>query len=293
MHGWRHGGAPESAEFVGQRIYFRQHFRQDADDLGNESTLGDIFSTLTPWQWAWAALGAYLVGISKTGIAGLGIFSVAIFASALPARESTGIALLILIAADIVAVISYRQQANWPQLVRLFPWAAAGIVAGFLVMGWIDALTTQRLIGAVLVAIVAIQLWRRARGQVLLSLEAGERPHPLLAAGTGVSAGFTTMVANAAGPIMVIYLLSMRLPKYVFMGTTAWYFFVINLFKVPFSYRLGLINADSVPISMLLIPAAVAGALTGRVLIRWIDQQLFELLALGMTLIAGIRLLVA
>ncbi|MFM7581910.1 MAG: TSUP family transporter, partial [Caldilinea sp.] len=98
---------------------------------------------------------------------------------------------------------------------------------------------------------------------------------------------------NAAGPIMVIYLLSMRLPKYVFMGTTAWYFFVINLFKVPFSYGLGLINADSAPISLLLIPAAVAGALTGRVLIRWIDQQLFELLAFGMTLIAGIRLLVA
>ncbi|MFO7635599.1 MAG: sulfite exporter TauE/SafE family protein [Caldilinea sp.] len=251
----------------------------------------ELFSALTPWQWALAAVGAYLVGISKTGIAGLGVFSVALFASALPARESTGIVLIILIAADIVAVITYRQQASWPHLLRLFPWAAVGIVIGFLVMGRIDSATTQRLIGAILVIMVVVHLWRRMRTQTLTALEAETRPHPLLAAVTGVSAGFTTMVANAAGPIMIIYLLAMRLPKYIFMGTAAWYFFVLNLFKVPFSYSLGLINADSLPISLLLAPVAVAGAFTGRVLIRHINQQVFEMLALVLTLVAGIRLL--
>ena len=251
----------------------------------------DIFSALSPWQWALAALGAYLVGISKTGIAGLGVFSVALFASALPARESTGIVLIILIAADIVAVITYRRQASWPHLLRLFPWAAVGIFMGFLVMGRIDAMTTQRLIGAILVTIVIVHFWRRMRTQTIANLEAETKPHPLLAAGTGISAGFTTMVANAAGPIMVIYLLAMRLPKYIFMGTAAWYFFILNLFKVPFSYSLGLINADSLPISLALAPVAIAGALTGRVLIRHINQQVFELLALVLTLVAGLRLL--
>jgi len=253
--------------------------------------MSELFSSLPLWQWALAALGAYLVGISKTGIAGLGIFSVALFASALPARESTGIALILLIAADIVAVISYRRQASWPHLLRLFPWAAAGILAGFLVMERIDAMTTQRLIGAILVTIVFVHFWRRARTKGLADLEAETKPHPLLAAITGVSAGFTTMAANAAGPIMVIYLLAMRLPKYIFMGTAAWYFFILNLFKVPFSYNLGLINADSLPISLVLAPVAVAGALTGRVLIRHINQQIFELLALVLTLVAGLRLL--
>ncbi|MCB0040642.1 MAG: sulfite exporter TauE/SafE family protein, partial [Caldilinea sp.] len=127
----------------------------------------DFFSVLSPWQWALAALGAYLVGISKTGIAGLGVFSVALFASALPARESTGIVLIILIAADIVAVITYRRQASWPHLLRLFPWAAVGIFIGFLVMGRIDAQTTQRLIGAILVTIVVVHFWRRARTKAL------------------------------------------------------------------------------------------------------------------------------
>ena len=251
----------------------------------------DFFSVLSPWQWALAALGAYLVGISKTGIAGLGVFSVALFASALPARESTGIVLIILIAADIVAVITYRRQASWPHLLRLFPWAAVGIFIGFLVMGRIDAQTTQRLIGAILVTIVVVHFWRRARTKALADLEAEAKPHPLLAAVTGVSAGFTTMVANAAGPIMVIYLLAMRLPKYIFMGTAAWYFFILNLFKVPFSYSLGLINANSLPISLALAPVAVAGALTGRVLIRHINQQVFEVLALVLTFVAGLRLL--
>lgn len=261
----------------------------------------DFFSVLSPWQWALAALGAYLVGISKTGIAGLGVFSVALFAIALSARESTGIVLsarestgivlIILIAADIVAVITYRRQASWPHLLRLFPWAAVGIFIGFLVMGRIDAQTTQRLIGAILVTIVVVHFWRQARTKALADLEAEAKPHPLLAAVTGVSAGFTTMVANAAGPIMVIYLLAMRLPKYIFMGTAAWYFFILNLFKVPFSYSLGLINANSLPISLALAPVAVAGALTGRVLIRHINQQVFELLALVLTFVAGLRLL--
>ena len=108
---------------------------------------------------------------------------------------------------------------------------------------------------------------------------------------TGVSAGFTTMVANAAGPIMIVYLLAMRLPKLVFMGTSAWFFFAVNLFKVPFSYSLGLINFASLHISVPLIPFAVAGAVSGRVLIKYIDQRLFELLAMGFTLLAGLRLL--
>jgi len=145
------------------------------------------------------------------------------------------------------------------------------------------------MIGAILVTIVVVHFWRRARTKTLTDLEAETKPHPLLAAVTGVSAGFSTMVANAAGPIMVIYLLAMRLPKYIFMGTAAWYFFILNLFKVPFSYSLGLINANSLPISLALAPVAVAGALTGRVLIRHINQQVFELLALVLTFVAGLR----
>ncbi len=242
-------------------------------------------------QWLMAAAAAFLVGLSKTGIAGLGVLAVALFASALPPRESTGIVLIVLIAADIVAVAAYRRDVSWPHLLRLFPWAALGIVLGFLVMGRIDAQVTQRLIGAILVALMVIQIVRRVQTRQHTAAPEAAQTHRIWAALTGVSAGFTTMVANAAGPIMIVYLLAMRLPKLVFMGTSAWYFFVLNVFKVPFSYSLGLINLTSLRISLALIPFAVLGAVSGRVLIRYIDQGLFELLAIGLTLLAGLRLL--
>jgi uncharacterized membrane protein YfcA len=242
-------------------------------------------------QWLLAATAAFLVGLSKTGIAGLGVLAVALFASALPPRESTGIVLIVLIGADIVAVVAYRREVSWPHLLRLFPWAALGIVLGFLVMGRIDAQVTQRLIGAILVVLMVIQMVRRVQTRQRTAPPEAAQVHPIWAALTGVSAGFTTMVANAAGPIMIVYLLAMRLPKLVFMGTSAWYFFVLNVFKVPFSYSLGLVNLASLRISLALIPFAVLGAVSGRVLIRYIDQGLFELLAIGLTLLAGLRLL--
>ena len=254
-----------------------------------------------PWQWAVAALAAYSVGLSKTGIPGLGVLAVALFASVLPARESTGIVLIVLIAADIVSVLAYRRQASWPHLWRIMPWAAIGIVAGWLIMGRIDSLTTQRLIGGILSLIVIIQVARKWQGRKALATgtqqttvdppDEEKRPHPILAPLAGISAGITTMIANAAGPIMVLYLLAMGLPKMVFMGTSAWYFFILNLFKIPFSANLGLINLDSLRQSLLLAPFAMAGAVTGRLIIRFIDQALFEWLALVLTLVAGVRLL--
>ena len=108
---------------------------------------------------------------------------------------------------------------------------------------------------------------------------------------TGLLAGFTTMIANAAGPLMILYLLAMRLPKLQFLGTTAWFFLVVNAFKVPFSYNLGLISSASLLLSLRLVPVTVLGALGGRWLIRHINQQVFETLALVMTLVAAIRLL--
>jgi uncharacterized membrane protein YfcA len=242
------------------------------------------------WQWALAALGAYLVGLSKTGIAGLGVLSVALFASALPARESTGIVLVVLIGADIVAVTAYRREVSWPHLLRLFPWAAVGVILGFLIMGRIDSQTTQRLIGVILLALVGLQFWR-SRSPAVAHLAEETQPHPVVSGLAGVSAGITTMIANAAGPIMIIYLLAMRLPKLIFMGTSAWFFFAVNVFKVPFSYNLGLINFDSLRVSLPLIPFAMLGAVTGRILIKYIDQSLFELLAMVLTLVAGLRLL--
>ena len=159
-------------------------------------------------------------------------------------------------------------------------------------MGKINDLAVKRLIGGILVTLVLLHLWRRSRNRVSdNSNGSGLADHRRLAILAGICAGFTTMIANAAGPIMILYLLAMRLPKMEFIGTSAWYFLVLNLFKVPFSYSLGLINPSSLRIDLPLAPFAMIGALFGRAIIQHIDQALFEKLALILTLAAGIRML--
>jgi uncharacterized protein len=243
---------------------------------------------LDPWQWALACLGAFLVGVSKTGIAGLGVLTMALFATILPARESVGAVLVILLAGDVVAVTVYRRKASWLHLGRLFPWAALGIVLGAFTLGQLNESVLRVLIGGILVLLVAIHFFRRRK---VAAPEPVNLP-PLVAALTGLLAGFTTMIANAAGPVMILYLLAMRLPKLQFIGTVAWFFLMVNLFKVPFSYSLGMISVSSLTLSLWLVPVTVAGALSGRWLIARINQQLFETLALLLTLVAALRLMV-
>jgi uncharacterized membrane protein YfcA len=240
---------------------------------------------LNAWQWALACLGAALMGLSKTGVPGIGIFTVAIFALLFPAREASGIVLPFLIAADLVAVRAYHHHAQWKYLWRLFPPALAGIALGTWTMGRIDSGAVSKLVGVILLAVVVLHLWRKKH--------AGEEvpTSPLFVASTGVSGGFFTMVANAAGPIMTMFLLAMRLPKMNFMGTMAWYFLILNVVKVPFSVHLGLINARSLALDVPLALCAVAGALGGRRLLPRINQAAFEAMALAFTTLAALKLI--
>jgi uncharacterized membrane protein YfcA len=241
------------------------------------------------WQWALGALGAFLVGLSKTGIPGLGILNVAIFAVVFPARESVGLVLVILICGDKVAISTYRRDASWPHLIRLFPWAAAGVVLGYFALGRVNDSQMRHLIGGILLFLVLFQ-YIRSRRPAAPDGEA-QPIRPWLAPLAGITAGFTTMVANAAGPVMVLYLLAMRLPKIVFVGTAAWYFFTLNLFKVPFSASLGLINPSSLSVALWLGPFAVLGALVGRPMIAHINQRVFELSALALTFGAALLMM--
>lgn len=247
------------------------------------------------WQWMLAVVGGLAVGVSKTGIAGLGLLSVVLFAQIMPAKEATGVVLPLLIFGDIIAVASYRQHTQWRFLWRLFPWTGAGVVIGYFALGRIDDRQAKLLIGIIVLTLLVLHGWRRWRGHGAR----GERRDPnaevphgwWFAPAIGVLAGFTTLVANAAGPLMVIYLLAMRLPKMEFVGTGAVFFLLLNLFKVPFMVNLGLINGSSAMLNLWLAPAVFLGALVGRKILRKLDQRLFENLALVLSAAAGIRLL--
>ena len=242
---------------------------------------------LTVWQWALLALGAFFMGLAKTGVSGLGVLTVALFANALPARESTGALLPLLLCTDLIAVAYFRKHASWPHLWKLFPWVIVGVVSGYFALDRISNAQVARLIGAILLAMVAVHLWRKRRAN-----PGDQLPHTWwFAAITGILSGFTTMTANAAGPIMVLYLLAIGLPKLAFVGTSAWFFMLVNAFKVPFSMQLGLITTHSLLLDAWLLIPMLPGALLGPLILKRIEQQKFERLVLLLTALAAARLL--
>jgi uncharacterized membrane protein YfcA len=236
-------------------------------------------------DWTVLASAAILVGFAKTAIGGMGAIATALFATVLPARQSTGALLPLLLAGDVLAVAAYRRHADWPTLLRLFPSVAAGVVVGAVFVAEVDDAAMRRAIGALLVLLVAVTLVQRARRT------------PLIVTGRvvslvfGLMAGFTTMVANAAGPVMSIYLLATGTGMMGFLGTGAWFFLVVNLFKLPFSVGLGLVDLGSLRLDVMLLPALLVGAVVGRLVVSRLDQGLFEVLVLVFTVVAGVNLL--
>jgi uncharacterized membrane protein YfcA len=239
------------------------------------------------WEWFLAGLGALLVGVAKTGITGLSLLFVALFAAIMPARRSTGVVLPLLVLGDVVAFLSYRKHAHWGHVWRLLPWAAAGVVAGYFALGRMNDRQTGIAIGSIVVGLTLLHLARRAR-QGEPEAQHARWFAPLI----GMLAGFTTIVSNAAGPLMVIYLLAMRLPKMEYMGTGAVFFLMLNIFKIPFMVRLGLITQGSLGLNLVLAPAVVAGAILGRWLLGRINQRMFENIALALTLVAAARMFI-
>ncbi|MFJ8108037.1 sulfite exporter TauE/SafE family protein [Streptomyces sp. NPDC096132] len=247
---------------------------------------------ITGWEFAALAFAALLVGFSKTAVSGANTVSLAVFAAVLPARASTGVLLPLLIAGDVLAVLTYRRHAHWPTLWRLFPAVAAGVVVGTVFLMWADDGAVRTSIGAILLLMAGVTLWRRR------SAEAADDPDEVVtragrvkARSYGVLGGFTTMVANAGGPVMSMYLLSAGFRKLGFLGTSAFFFLIVNLTKVPFSVGLGLIDGRSLLLDAALALFVVPGALLGKWAVHRINQRLFEQLVIAATVVGGVQLL--
>jgi len=241
------------------------------------------------WQWVLLAFCAFVVGISKTGIPGLGILPVPLMALVLPAKASVGVLLPILIFADIFSAGYYRRHAQWVHIVRLMPWTMLGIVAGFFAMDKISDTQLKPVIGVIVLVMLCLKVINDQRKTEDVETNA-YRKHAFVAV-LGFIAGVTTMMANAAGPVMIIYLLAAGLPKTEFVGTSAWFFFIVNWLKVPFSAKLSLITAESLKLDVTLFPFVVAGAIAGILLLKVIPQKVFRVLVLVLATAAALKLI--
>ena len=239
---------------------------------------------------AWAALviGACVIGLSKAALPGAATLAVALFAAVLPARQSTGTILLLLIVGDVFALLAYRRHADVRTLLRLAPAVVAGLVVGAVFLAFASDAWVRRMIAVILLAVVAVTLVRRRlKGEG----EPGRHAHRVAAAVYGSLGGFTTMVANAAGPVMSMYFIAGKFPVKAFLGTTAWFFAIVNIAKLPFSIGLGLITPQGVLIDVVLVPVVVAAALFGRWIAGRISQRVFERVVIVLTVAGALYLL--
>jgi uncharacterized membrane protein YfcA len=246
-----------------------------------------VLPELSANAWPALALAAGVVGFAKTAIGGAAAVAVVLFAAVLPARESTGALLPLLIVGDVLAVALYRRHGSGATLLRILPGVLPGLLLGAWFVSVVDDRAMRLSIGAILVVMTSVQLVQRGRTR---AADPPPEPHLLLSIAVGVLAGFATMAANAGGPVMTLYLILAGLPMLSMLGTGAWFFLSVNLAKVPLSTGLGLISWSSLAMDALLVPALLAGGLVGALTVRRIGQRAFELAALGLGLVTALLL---
>ncbi len=236
----------------------------------------------------WSLLAALCIGLSKSGFLGISMVSVVVLADLWGSKESVGLALPLLIAADLMAYPAFRKYGSWRPVGRLLVPAIVGLAGGWLVLGMISGTGARRAIGACVLGMVALEAFRRWRPGDFAKL--AESTGFGLAA--GVMGGFSTMLANAAGPVIQLYLMACRIPKMELIGIGARFFLVINLLKVPLSVNLDLITRESLILNLELLPAVAIGVFGGRWLIRRVPQRAFEWMVVAFSLVAGVRMLI-
>ena len=250
------------------------------------------FGDLQAMGWISLLFSAFIQGMSKGGVPGLSIMAIPLVAMVIPGKASTGLVLPMLLVGDLFALAYWRKSLSLRDLLRALPWAILGVVAGWLMLGKIQDSQMKPIIGATVLFILAIHVvrrWQAARNPDRKELMGPAKY--IFPAFMGSLGGLTTMLANAAGPVIGAYLLSLKLSKETFLGTSAWFFFIINWIKVPFMLQQHMITAESLKINFFMIPALVVGVTVGIFIAKRIHQKTFDTLVTILAALASLRLL--
>ena len=210
-----------------------------------------------------------------------------IIADAFGAKNSVGIILPMLVVCDLIVLPMFWKHATWKMIWPFIPVTFVAIIGATFLLERFDELTARRVIGAIIMLMLVLQLVREFKREFLQCLPASRWFRWISCVLIGVS----TMLANAAGPVYSIYALVNKMPKMQFLGVGARLFLVVNLFKVPLLGQLDLINQESLKLNLYLLPALLLGIFLGRKLIGLVPQRTFEILLYIFSAIAALRML--
>jgi uncharacterized membrane protein YfcA len=236
---------------------------------------------LETWQWLLGAACAFAIGLAKTGVPGLATLTVPLMVFTVgDARHSAAWTAPILVVGDVFGVWYWRRHAEARALMSLIPWVVVGMLLGGLALRLDDAVL-RPILGGIVLTMVALTIARRRHPGAVPDGHASIY---------GVSAGFATTLANAAGPVMSSYLLMKRMPKEQLVATGAWFFLTVNVTKLPIYAVNGLLSQASFTFDALMAPVVVCGAFAGFWLLKRIPQQAFDTLMLVLATISALFL---
>ena len=233
-------------------------------------------------------LVAVLIGIGKTGISATTLLAVPLMAAAVESKTATGMILIMFLLGDLFAVRAYSRSASWSDIRRLLPAAVAGIVLGTLVGKWVNDRQFKILIAGILFICLILMIYQEMKGG---EIKAPKNRALILI--IGIICGFATMIGNAAAPIFAVYLLAIQLDKERYLGTTAWFFFILNMIKMPLQIFIwNRITVQNVLAALLALPAIYLGTRLGIMIVRKLPEKLFRRIIIGMTFVAAAAMLV-
>ena len=242
---------------------------------------------LSFWQWIAISFAVFLLGISKAGIKGIGIVIVLILAFVFGEKASTGILLPMLIIADVFAVIYYNRHTQWIYIKKLLPLMILGVLIGVWIGDNITEILFKRIMAIIIIFSVLIMVYTEKRKSLSIP------KHPAFSGVSGFLAGFSTMIGNLAGPISNIYFLATRLPKNEFIGTAAWLFFIINVFKLPFHILVWkTVSMETLILNAVLAPIVILSFFLGAFLVKLISNVNYRRFILLVTALGGILMLI-
>ena len=243
----------------------------------------------SPFQMFALFLSAVLLGMAKTGVQGIAMISIPLMAMAFGAKESTGVILPVWCFADLIAVIYYRQSAQWKYVFKLLPAAFVGLGIAIVVDKFIPHQAFKHLMAICIFVGLITMIWSEFRKN-----KSGEFLQQWwYSALFGIMGGFTTMIGNAAGGVMAVYLLSMRLNKLAFVGTNAWFFLAINYSKIPLQiFAWDNISLQTLLIDAMCIPFIFIGAVIGIWFVKRLPDKAYRIFVIASTTISTIFMLI-
>lgn len=244
----------------------------------------------SPVGWALYFVCALLIGMSKTGIQNIGTLAVPLFAFLFGAKYSTGIVLILLCIADLVAVIYYRKEFLWGEVKKLLPASLFGLVVGLLLGNYINDKVFKLLIGICIIVGVGIMIWLGKTSQQKQDKLTKNRWYsPVF----GFILGFSTMIGNAAGPALSVYMLSKRLNKISFAATSAWFIMLLNFTKIPLqAFVWHNLTWAGFYLNLFAIPFILLGGYIGIKIVKILPEKKFRILIMTLVVISAILLIV-